>query len=119
MYKRISDLGGLGEIVRQLRLGLMGAVYHRSNRRSRALRDEAKQLTNDEQRLKNQERQLKYVKDLLGLSKTHHRTPEELQELIEYLNGSGQNATHKHPAKTSVVVEPKLLNPPPADPDCE
>ena len=106
MSKQVSDLGGAGEIFRQLRLAWMGAVRYRSLRRFRALKDEAQGLKNEEQRLKNQERRLKYTKDLLALAKAHDRRPEELQGMVDFITGNGNYETM---AKLTPGIELKLL----------
>ncbi len=87
MSHHISDLGGLGEIIRQVRLGLMGAAHFRSRRLFRALQDEALRLKNEEQALKNRERKLKYVKDLLALAKAYDQPAEEIQAFVSLTTG--------------------------------
>lgn len=106
MSNHISDLGGLGEIFRQLRLAVMGTLRYRSARTFRALRDEAQGLENEEQRLKNQERRLKYTKDLLALAKTYDRWPEDLQGMVDSITDNGN---YEPKAKLSPGIELKLL----------
>ena len=53
MSSHINDLTGVGQVVREIRLGVRDAVRHKARRTQRALKDEELRLRNEEQRLKN------------------------------------------------------------------
>lgn len=90
MSNRVSDLVGIGQIVRELRLGLMSVLRYRSGRTLRQLKDDEQRLKNEEQQLKNQERKLRHAKEILALARSYNKSPEDMQALVGSNTANGK-----------------------------
>ena len=118
MSKGVTDLGGIGRLIAEIRKLWLGVLRFRSERRVRKLREDEQALKNQQLKLKNQDLEIKnkvaalrLIQSLFAASKKYGCSPEELQGTITLLASTQQIPTAK-PDKSNAPsgASPKLLS---------
>lgn len=120
MSKGITDLGGIGRLLAEIRKLWLGWLRFRSEYEIRKLREDEQALKNQQLKLKNQDLEIKnkvaalrLIQSLFAASKKYGCSPEELQGTITLLASTQQIPTANEVGSEVLSnVSPKLLGEP-------